>query len=180
MTNDATKTAKWFGNDLRYKQVTELGVDLGTPDTFANQLGHRDSSEITDEPTYEEVKADNNKVITYLLDERTPKITGNVLQSDKVIIDFLSDQNLIDEFYAVVINLGKVNGKQQLFIAPICQFKPSMKLTAGTRKPPYELSVRENINAITIPFGEIDSYYPEVTANITIGAGEFYYIFEEA
>ncbi len=179
MGKDATQIAKWFGNNLWYKEVNEDGTDLSSPDTFKN-IGHLVDGKLVREPSYETVKADHGQVVVELLDEDTPTISGNLLQSDKSILDFLGE-GCRGKFYRIVLDLGRVGGKRQALICGVAQFTSKVELSANSRRPPYEIKVRRNENAITeTASGNLDALVAQITSNITIGAEQYYYIFEEA
>lgn len=176
-TKDALLITKWFGNNLYYKEVKETGLDLDTPDTW-HPLGHLDAGSFVRKPVYDKIKAEHGQKIKNLLDEDTPIMSGNCLQSDKETAAFLS-VGCRDKYFAILRDLGTVNGKQQAIVAPICEFTPQIELVAGTRKPPYEIEVIKNSAAITVPTTELAPLIPAIDANITIGAGDYYYMFQD-
>ena len=180
ITKSTALIGKWFGNNMWYKEVNEDGTELATPDTW-HQLPHKNNGKFENIPVYTEIKADHGQKIANILDEKTPVISGNFMQSDKDLHDFLTS-TVDGKFYRILVDMGKLsNGKAQALLCGVCEFTPQFSITAGTRQPAYEIKIRSNDTAITEDSAaNLVNLMSEITTNITIGVGEYYYLYQEA
>jgi len=170
MTKDKGAVVTKGGGNVWYKEVNDDGSDLGTPDSFAD-LGYIESWDLQDDTEREETYDEAGELVKSEEMDRTIKITGNLMQSDKATLDFLKE-TVRGNFYAVYRYEGIVNGKYQEALFGICQFKPMVGLASGTKRPPIEITVLKNESALTSV--DISGVTGNHASTITVPAGEYY------
>lgn len=164
------------GGLILYKEVNSDGSDLATPDTW-HPLGYiDDGTGPTDKTPIEKHTDETGGVVKRSLGDREVMLEGTLMQSDKDLIDFLTD-TARDKYYALYRYEGKVDGKEQEFFFGICQFTPQMELKSGAKRIPFEATVLKNENAITILALNLPSE-AKTSSDVTIPAGKFYVIVE--
>lgn len=166
---------KWSGNNIQYQQVNEDGSPLQVADTW-HSLGHISDAEFMDETEQEKIQNESGGVTRVIENARNVTVKGTLQQSDKDTLDFLGN-TCRDKFYRVYRDEGVVDGKQQEFFLGICQFKPSISLKSGTKRPPFEITVLQNDSAITIAAVALPAD-AHVDTEIVIPAGGYYFISE--
>lgn len=144
---------RWKPGHLMVKEVTAAGVDLTVPDTF-KKLGYIKSAKLSDAFNVEEVKDERGLIVRVIESDRVVKVTGNFMQTDKDLIDFLTS-SCRDKFYAIYKDNGIVNGFNQEIVFGICQFKPGADLEGQVPNPAFELIClcNDEILSITMPTG---------------------------
>jgi hypothetical protein len=168
---------KWSGNNMQYQEVKDTGAPLDVADTW-HVLGYIGEAEFADVTSIEKVTNETGKLTRILENDRDVSVKGNLQQSDKDTIDFLTN-GCRGKFFRVYRDEGIVDGKHQEYFLGICQFTPQATIKSGTKRPPFEITVIENEAAITIAADKLPTG-AHCSAEVTIAAGAYYYISEVA
>lgn len=170
---------KWSGGVLMVKEVNADGSDLSSPDSFS-ELSYVKSAKYQSSQAKEKVQDETGNTVATLFNEREAMITGNFLQSDKDLQDFL-ESTVADKYYAVYAYRGIVNGNYQELYCPICQFTPMYEDEPGTRQPAFEIEVLKNEAAITIDYADLPSgHHGATSTDVVIAAGAYRQVVETA
>lgn len=164
---------KLGGGDI---QVYEVDQDGSPVDGAAwKPLGYIETSSIKDETTQTDYPDETGNVVTVDDEVRTVSLTGNLMQTDKDLLDFLKE-GCRNKYFAVYQNAGMNEGKVQEVFYGICKIRPLIDVTSGTKRPPFEIKALKNETALVFGDGGIEVPAESEAVAATIPAGEYYYI----
>lgn len=160
-------------------RVTDSGT-IKTGETQVN-FGYVKSGTLKDE-TEELVDFDESGAqVVSENGNRTVKVTGLLMQTDKSTIDFFKETVRGDIYFAVYHYDGVNDGKRQEYYFGICKFKPLVEVASGTKRIPFEFSVLKNEAAIGLGgTGEPAKPTGTYATSFDIAAGLYYSITETA
>jgi hypothetical protein len=151
IAKDKGRIVKYGGGVLKVKEVTDAGAELGTPAT-AVDLGYIVDTELTDETVIEDISDETGEAVASLPGVRTVKLTGLLLQTDFELLDFLRDSTSA-KFYQVYYKMsrtGEMDGKTQELFGGICKIRPMLRVKAGDKKVPFEITMLNNDVALSL------------------------------
>jgi len=145
-----------------------------------NDLGYVKSSTLRDET---EELTDFDESGSQVVSEdgnRTIKVTGLLMQTDKELVDFLKE-TVRGKFYMIYHYDGVNNGKYQEYVFGICKIKPLVEIASGTKRIPFEFTVLKNEAAIGMGgTGEPAAPSSKKATSFDISAGLYYSVTETA
>src|SRR5574343_882834 len=157
-------------------RVTDAGA-LDTGET-AVDFGYVESSILNDET--EEVTAFDESGAQVVAEEgnRTVKITGLLMQTDKTTVDFFKE-TVRGKYYAVYHYDGVNDGNHQEYYFGICRIRPLIKVESGVKRIPFEISVMKNAAALGMgATGEPAKPSGAYATSFDIGVGLYYSLTE--
>ena len=177
-TKDKGTIKKLSGGIWSAIEVTDAGA-IKTGQT-QNDFGYVQSSTLTDTTEILEDFDESGALVVSEEGNRTVKITGLLMQSDKSTIDFFND-TVRGKYYMVYHYDGVNNGNHQEYVFGICRINPKIELASGTKRIPFEITVMKNDAALGMG-GTGEPAIPSGTKALTfdIPAGKYYSITETA
>lgn len=171
---------KFSGGTWMVLPIADEVAGPASTDTGWLTLGYVQESTLSDSTETEDIKDETGGVVNTDEVERTVKINGLLMQSDKDTIDFLKE-TVRGKYYMVYHYDGINDGSWQEYWFGICQIKPMVEIASGTKRIPFEISVLKNDSAIA--FGDtsevdVPSVAKDATITGDIAAGTYYTITE--
>ena len=173
---------RFSGGNLQVLRIADEVVGGESTDTGWVDMGYVESSVLSDTTEIEEIKDETGNVVNADESERTVKLTGLLMQTDKATIDFLKE-TVRGNYYMVWHNAGSshdgTNAVTQEHVFGICQIKPMIEIESGTRRIPFEITVL--YNASQIDYNDTDEVQLPTDTSVTNGqidAGAYYTIEE--
>lgn len=112
---------------------------------------------------------------------RTVKVSGLLMQTDKTTIDFFKETVRGDSYYAVYHYDGVNDGKRQEYLFGICKFRPLIEVASGTKRIPFEFSVLKNESTVGMGgAGEPAMPTGAYATSLDVEAGMYYSVTETA
>lgn len=142
-------------------------------------LGYLQETRSHYEKTAENINDETGDLVKALMGNATSGISGVLMESSTVLLDFLRDSTEAKYYYVYykMTKTNDLNAKTQELFSALAVITPKWELQSGTRRPPFEITFLKNDAEITITdpdviFGSI------ATADIVIAAGKYYEIVE--
>ncbi len=178
--NKTNAISKFGGSWIFFREVDpDTGLDLATPATDF-EIGHCGDFELDQNVDVEEVYERNGRLVTIIEGQELIKYVGNALQSDKELLDFLS-QGCRGKVYRIIADNGINIGNYQELVIGKAIIKPGMKLKDGDKKPPIEIYLLNNSADLVIASANLPVTKMQNTgADITITAHSQFAILEKA
>lgn len=143
-------------------------------------LGYVESSELMDETPEETFADETGNTVDTDYGDRTVKYSGNLMQSDKDLLDFLKE-TVRGKYYSLYHYQGVVNSKDQEIVAAVCTVKPIVQLASGTKRPPFEINILKNDSAFAYGgVGEAALPTDAKASTASVAADKYYTILETA
>lgn len=159
-------------------RVTDAGA-LDTGETHVN-FGYVKNGELVDET---EELTDFDETGAQVISEegnRTVKVTGLLMQTDKSTIDFFKE-TVRDKYYAIYHYDGENDGNRQEYYFGICKIRPMIRVASDTKRIPFEFSVLKNEAATGIGgTGEPAMPTGAYATSLDVAAGLYYSVTETA
>lgn len=169
---DKGAVVKYGGGIIKVREVADDGS--GASGTGID-LGYIQETTFADITEDEEIIDETGNLVNVLESNRTVRLTGVLMQSDKATLDIA--KRCRNKYYQVYYLMNtSVNGKKQELLMGICRIKPAVELPSNTRRIPIEIKCLKNENAIT-GVNLVTSYGGYATS-VTITAGDYYVIAE--
>jgi len=176
VAKDKGSITKYGGGVLKVRAVSDAGVYTSGATL---DLGYITDTELSFDVELEDITDETGAVVASLPGAETVKLTGTFLQTDVDLLDFLRDstRSTFYQLYYKMTRTGEINAKTQELFAAICKIKPMLKVKAGEKKIPFEITMLSNEAEITIAtpntaFGAIE------TDSVVIPIGKYYDIVE--
>lgn len=175
---------KFGGGIIRIREVSDDGATISATDTAYHDLGYIASHKFQDNTPFEDIYDETGGQVASDEGNRTVKITGTLMQSDKETFDVAKDTR--GNFYRAYVYNGIINGKHQEIFCGICKVAPMVDVDYPGARPTFEINILKNDAALTISTAELGTIaissdgYPKcsTTATQTIAAADFYTMVE--
>lgn len=192
MARDKGAIVKYGGGVLKVVEVSDAGIrpllNRAGATNEAIDLGYILDTELSYEAEIEDITDETGAIVASNPGMENVKLTGLFLQSDAALIDFLRD-NTSDYFYRLYYKMtrtNEMNGKTQELFGGICKLKPMIRVKAGDKKIPFEVTFLDNYEDIVL---EADSgtggadespatIFGAASGETTIVANKYYKIVE--
>lgn len=159
-------------------RVTDTGT-LDTGETHVN-FGYVKSAELVDETEELTDFDESGEQIISEEGNRTVKVTGLLMQTDKSTIDFFKE-TVRDKYYAIYHYDGENDGKYQEYLFGICKIRPMIRVASDTKRIPFEFTVLRNESAVGMGgTGEPAMPTGNHATSLDVAAGMYYSVTETA
>lgn len=185
-TKDKGAIGKFGGGVIRVREVSDDGQTISTTDTAFHDIGHIQSHDFADDTPLESVYDETGQEVASDEGNRTIKITGILMQTNKEALDIAKDTR--GKYYRAYVYNGILDGKHQEVFLGICRIKPMFSLSSPGKRTPFEITCLKNEAQIVISTTELGTLsissdtYPKcgTGSTQTIPAAECYLIVETA
>jgi len=133
---------KHGGGIILVSLVSDTGAEISLNPDNVKDLGYIQESTFIDNTDTEDAKDETGNLIQSHETDRSIKITGVLMQTDKKTLDIAKECR--GQFYQIYYYMGIVDGKYQELFAPICRIKPSVEMPSTTRRIPLEITILKN------------------------------------
>ena len=185
---DKGGVSKFGGGVIRIREVSDDGQTISATDTVYHDIGYIQNHDFADDTPFESVYDETGAEVATDEGNRTVKLSGVLMQSDKEQLDIAKDTRGL--FYRAYVYNGIINGKYQEVFLGICRVKPMFNLSSPGKRTPFEVTCLKNDAQITISNVELNTIpigsdaYPKtphsVAETVVIPASEYYLVVETA
>lgn len=170
---DKGAVVKFGGGIIKIRTTDDDGG--ATYGTTVYDLGYIQETTFTDSTDIEDIKDETGSVIQSLEGDRTVKLSGVLMQSDKLTLDIAKETrgNYYEVYYKSHSN---VNGAVQEILFGICRIKPMIELASTTRRIPIEITCLKNDT--TIPSVNLSTVYGGTATSVAVAEGGYYTIID--